>query len=93
MDSDTQQVAPEKVYIAVFATYLLDGTVIPRSFEWEDGNRYDIKRVIHMQSLSSLRHGGKGIRYKVRIKNRDTYIFLEEGHGGVRRFYVERRLN
>jgi len=92
VDSNTQRLAPEKVYIAVLATCLEDGTVIPRSFEWEDGNRYNIKRVIHMQSLSSLRHGEKGIRYKVLIRNRERYIFLEE-YNNLRRWYVERRQN
>jgi len=89
---DTQKVAYEKVYIAVFATYLIDGTVLPRSFEWEDGHRYKIERVVQIQVLSALRSDNRNTRYKVLIRNRERYIFFEE-YNNVRRWYVERRLN
>ena len=91
MISTINKVAPEKVYIAVSAAFMVDGTVLPRSFEWEDGNCYIIDRVVDMQHLSSLISGGKGIRYKVHIRNRETYIFLEEKHSGEYRWYVLRR--
>ena len=36
-----------------------DGTVLPRSFVWEDGERYTIDRVLHIVPAASLKVGGK----------------------------------
>jgi len=86
-----QKVATEKVYITVMADCLKDGTVIPRSFVWEDGLRYHIQRVINMQILTALKSYDKCTRYKVLMRNQERYIFFEE-YNGVRRWYVEREI-
>ena len=44
-----------KVYVDVFAVMKRDGTVLPRSFVWEDGERYTIDRVLHIVPAAQIR--------------------------------------
>lgn len=73
-----------KVYVAVQAAFDADGRVIPLSIEWEDGRRYQIDRVLDIRRAASLKAGGSGIRYAVRIGNRQSYIWREDD-----RWFVE----
>ena len=73
-----------KVYVDVFAVMRRDGTVLPRSFVWEDGERYTIDRVLHIVPAASLKVGGRGIRYTVTIGANERYIFRDED-----RWFVE----
>jgi hypothetical protein len=75
-----------KVYVAVNEDRLADGTIFPRWITWEDGRRYEIDRVLARQKVASLKGGGAGWRYAVRIEGRVTYLWLEED-----RWFVERR--
>ena len=79
-----------KVYVEVNADFLSDGRILPRSFIWEDGRRFEIDKVIDVCRAASLKAGGVGLRYTVRVKNKETYIFLEEDHG-VDRWFMERK--
>lgn len=75
-----------KVYVAVEARFEPDGRLAPTAITWEDGQRYEIQRVLDVRRAASLKAGGAGVRYTVRIGRRDTFLFLEEG-----RWFVERR--
>jgi len=79
-----------KVYVDVNENRLKDGKVIPLSFVWEDGNRYEIDRVIDIRPAASLKAGGTGLRYTVRVRYRETYMFLEED-SGLSRWFMERK--
>ena len=73
-----------KVYVDVFAVMRRDGTVLSRSFVWEDGERYTIDRVLHIVPAASLKVGGRGIRSTVKIGINERYIFRDED-----RWFVE----
>ena len=75
-----------KVYVGVEADFQPDGKILPRSVTWEDGRKYTIDRVTDIRRAASLRAGGVGIRYTVRIGRSTTWLFLEEN-----RWFVERR--
>ena len=75
-----------KVYVGVNAEFKPDGTLIPRSVLWEDGRVFEIDRILDVRRAASLKAGGTGIRYTVRIGSRETFLFLEEG-----RWFAERR--
>ena len=68
-----------KVFIGVNARFDPDGTLIPLSVIWEDGRTFEIDRVLDVRRAASLKAGGTGLRYTVRIGGRETFIFLEEG--------------
>ena len=79
-----------KVYVEVNADFRQDGTICPRSFVWEDGKRYDVDRVIDVRPAASLKAGGAGLRYTVRIRQKEVFMFLEEDHG-IDRWFMERK--
>ena len=79
-----------KLYVEVNTDHLPDGTVLPRSFVWENGVRYTVDKILDVRPAASLRAGGAGLRYTVRIGTRETYMFLEEDHG-VDRWFMEKK--
>ena len=79
-----------KVYVDVNEDRLRDGKLIPLSFVWEDGRRYEIDRVIDIRQAASLKAGGVGLRYTVRVKNKEAFMFLEEV-GGIHKWFMERK--
>ena len=79
-----------KVYVEVNADHKSDGAIIPRSFIWDDGVRYEVDRIKDVRPAASLKAGGTGLRYTVLVQNRETFMFLEESHGIVR-WFMERK--
>ena len=75
-----------KVYVSVEARFDPEGHIIPTTITWEDGHRYAIDRIVDVRRAASLKAGGAGIRYTVRIGRQETFLFLEE-----HRWFVERR--
>lgn len=75
-----------KVYVGVTARFNQEGDLFPLSIEWEDGHVYEIDQVTDVRRAASLKAGGTGIRYTIRIGCKITYVFLEES-----RWFVERR--
>ena len=62
-----------KVYVDVMAQFRAeDGLVLPRSITWEDGTKYAVDRVIDVRPAASLKAGGAGIRYTVRVLGKET---------------------
>lgn len=75
-----------KVYVGVKAEFRPDGRVLPLSIKWEDGREFEIDNVEDVVRAASLKAGGAGIRYTIRIGNTHTFLFLEED-----KWFVERR--
>ena len=67
-----------KAYVFVNEDRLADGTVIPRRIIWEDGKSYDIDKVTDICRAVSLKAGGAGLRYTVKVGGTQTYLFFEE---------------
>ena len=77
----------EKRYVKVVSATDEDGNVMPLSIEWEDGRIYEIDRVLDRRHAASLKVGGTGVRYLVRIGQAKTYLFHEDP-----RWYVEAKV-
>ena len=58
--------------------YLEDGTIMPLAIHWNEGELYEIDRVIDTRPCASLKAGGAGIRYTCMIQGHQKYIWLEE---------------
>jgi hypothetical protein len=82
---------PYKAYVTVNEDRLEDGTIIPRVIIWEDGERYEIDKVLETCKAASLRAGGTGLRFTIRIGGKPTYLWLEDDCKGGGRYFVERR--
>ena len=77
----------EKRYVKVVSVTDEDGRITPVSVEWDDGRVYEIDRVLDVRHAASLKVGGTGIRYLVRIGRTSTYLFHEDP-----RWYVEAKV-
>ncbi len=73
-----------KRYVEVTARFTEDGRIIPLKILWHDGTVFFIDRVLDLRPAASLKAGGAGIRYTCRIRDTETYLFLEKN-----RWFVE----
>lgn len=74
----------KKVYVDVLAAWTREGQIVPKAVKWTDGTRYPIEKVVDVRPAASLKVGGAGTRYTVRIGQLDRFLFLEED-----RWFVE----
>ena len=73
-----------KVDVDVLAAWSRDGPITPRGVKWVDGRRFPIDRVLDVRPAVSLKAGGAGTRYTVRIGQTQSFLFLEQD-----RWFVE----
>lgn len=67
-----------KVYVKVHAFFDENGDIFPQKIIYENGNAYTVNQILEVRRAASLKAGGAGIRYHIRIGPTNTYIFLEE---------------
>jgi len=79
-----------KIYVDVTVEHHADGRIIPLAFTWEDGTRYKINKVLDMRLAASLKAGGTGLRYTVKVGATQTYMWLEEDKD-VLRWFMEKK--
>jgi len=78
----------KKEYVSILAQIHRDGSIQPLCILLEDGRKFDIDEVKDKSRAASLKAGGCGIRYTIRIGARSTYLFDEDG-----KWFVEKRTN
>jgi len=66
-----------KKYVKVIAEIDESGKKTPKIIIFDD-REFIIDRVIDMKKCASMKVGGVGERYKVRINNHETYLFFEK---------------
>ena len=66
MSSVSQSLGP-KVYVSVDVAFDTDGHMRPVFLTWEDGTKYEIDRVIECCRAASMKAGGCGDRYTIRV--------------------------
>lgn len=67
----------KKKYVDVVARHSIDGGITPQSIVWGDGIVYEIDRVLDKRQAASLKVGGNGVRYLIRIGEKETFLFYE----------------
>ena len=67
-----------KINLKVTADFDLDGRIMPRAIEWEDGRVFTIDRVLDMRRAASLKAGGMGMRYICRIYGKTVALYNDE---------------
>lgn len=84
-----------KTYVQVSVEFSADGRVRPVGIYWEDGQYFEIDRVLDVRSASAAKAGGQGDRYTVRLHGKTTYLFFEHnpdyGSHILGRWFVERK--
>lgn len=76
----------EKQFVSVIVKFDENGNKTPLLIIWNDLKTYEIDKVISVKNRASMKVGGIGERYEVRINNKLTYIFYENG-----RWFVEKK--
>jgi len=69
-----------KTFVRVLAEHDTNGGTVPLAITWTDGHKYEIDRVTDVRMAPSLKGGGLGIRYTIRVRGHERYLFDEEGH-------------
>ena len=67
-----------KQYVEVIAKTDTQGYTLPLWVIWDDGRRFEIDKVLDVRPAASLKCGGMGIRYTVRIGGKATYLYFED---------------
>ena len=67
-----------KINVEVIAKYDLYGQIKPLAILWEDGRKFNIDYITDVRRAASLKSGGTGLRYTVKILNKVRYLFLED---------------
>ena len=84
-----------KVYVAVRAEFAEDGTMFPREITWEDGEKYELDRVLDIRQAPALKAGGQGDRYTIMVHGIQSYLFFERSANltgnVIGRWFVERK--
>lgn len=75
-----------KVFVEVTVRHDIHGNVRPLTIKWEDGRVFEIDRLLDVRQAPALKAGGVGIRYTCRIRNKQVYLFDDEG-----KWFVERK--
>jgi hypothetical protein len=68
----------DKIYVAVDLHITVEGELRPKAIIWADGRRFEIEKVIDVRRKASLKAGGAGIRFEVRIDGKTRYLFMED---------------
>ena len=76
-----------KHYVAVDVRFEEDGRMVPMTVVWEDGHRFVIDAILDRRRAASLKTGGDGIRYTIRIGSTVTHLYYENP-----RWFVEERV-
>jgi len=84
----------QRVYVEMLARYSKDGTMMPAFLKWEDGEMYEIDRVLDVRRAAS-EAGSMGIRFTVRIMGHERHLFFEDTYSdtGKPRWFVESEVN
>lgn len=66
-----------KHYVNVISRTDDEGRTEPLAIEWDDGRVFVIDEVRDVRRAASLKTGGDGMRYTIRIGETVTYLFFE----------------
>ena len=72
----------QKYYVTVEHIEDTDGIIIPTRILWNDGRRWEIKKVLH--TCISSHNEFEGIRYTIKIGRAEKYLYRDG-----QRWYVD----
>ena len=63
-----------KTFVTVTAVHDAEGKTKPLALVWTNGKQYEIDRVTDVRQAPSLRGGGLGTRYTVKVRGKEVYL-------------------
>ena len=67
-----------KTFVTVTAVHDAEGKTKPPALVWTNGKQYEIDRVTDVRQAPSLKGGGLGMRYTVKVRGKEVYLFEDE---------------
>ena len=67
-----------KVFVDAIVKFTKEGDKIPLEIVWDDGRRFEVDRVLDVTKAASFKAGGRGTRYKCRIRGKEIYLFFDD---------------
>ena len=84
-----------KTYVQVDVEFSDRGIMRPKGILWEDGQYFEIDKVLDIRSAPAAKAGGQGDRYTIRLGGQTTFLFFEHntdyGSSVLGRWFVERK--
>lgn len=77
----------KKAYVSVNVDVDEEGTIHPRMIRWKNGLNFPIDQIVYKCRATSDKVGGGGIRYTVKIRGKESYLFQEGS-----KWFVEAKL-
>jgi len=74
----------EKRYVPVVARFDEEGVLRPLTIEFDEEHKYPVDRVLDVCRAACQTVGGVGVRYTVRVRGHERYLWLEKD-----RWFVE----
>ena len=75
----------QRKYVEVYAVFEPDGRIKPLSLTWDDGESYEVDRILDVRQAAALKAGGNGLRYTCLFGGTQRYLLLQEDN----RWFVE----
>lgn len=66
-----------KQKVAVVALHTKEGKITPLFIIWENNEKYPIDYISKIEKAASLKHGGIGIRYTIRVQTHQRWLYYE----------------
>lgn len=67
-----------RVYIGVHSFTTAEGLVLPSRIRWDDGQEWEIDRVLDVRQAHATKAGGNGTRFLVRIGIHQRALFQQD---------------
>ncbi len=77
-----------KVYVEVVVRVNTEGEMRPLSIKFEDGNVYQVDKLVSRRLAASTKVGGCGMRYTIMVLGRETFLFSEDNN----KWFVEAKV-
>lgn len=68
-----------KKYVPVLVHFDQEGKMRPVMIEFDEGQTFEIDRIVDVRRAACQSVGGVGDRYTVRIQGRESYLWFEKG--------------
>ncbi len=81
---------PSRVYVRIRVRISPDGTMQPLAILWDDGQEFEIDRVLDVRRAASEAES-RGMRYTVKILGKQRLLFYEDVYSetGKPRWFIE----
>lgn len=68
-----------KKYVPVLVHFDQEGKMRPVMIEYDEGQKFEIDKIVDVRRAACQSVGGVGDRYTVRIQGRESYLWFEKG--------------